>query len=146
MTHTIAVLWKYLSSQQVDDLEGVLDDANGHQLLAVVAAVHHHGVGQTLHDGALSLAETLGGITSSRVWQVLGVLLFHSNIILQRRMTSLSIIFCFKLKNSIVKGRYCVWAGDWLGHIRLQPKNKQRLFLCEHCSTPGQQVSVQAWL
>ena len=24
------------------DLEGVGDDANGHQLLAVVAAVHHH--------------------------------------------------------------------------------------------------------
>lgn len=73
----------YLSSQQVDDLEGVLDDAHGHQLLAVVAAVHHHGVGQTLHDGALGLTETLGSITSSRVWQVLGVLLFHSNVILQ---------------------------------------------------------------
>lgn len=67
----------------MDDLECVLDDAHGHQLLAVVAAVHHHGVGQTLHDGALSLPETLGGITASRVWKILGVLLFHSNVILQ---------------------------------------------------------------
>lgn len=67
----------------MDDLESVLDDAYGHQLLAVVAAVHHHGVGQTLHDGALGLPETLGGITSSRVWKILGILLFHSNVILQ---------------------------------------------------------------
>lgn len=73
----------YLSSQQVDDLKGMLDNAHSHQLLAVVAAVHHHGVGQTLHDGTLGLTETLGGITSSRVWQVLGVLLFHSNVILK---------------------------------------------------------------
>lgn len=71
-----------LPCQQVDDLKGMLDNAHSHQLLAVVAAVHHHGVGQTLHDGALGLTETLGGITSSRVRQVLGVLLFHSNVIL----------------------------------------------------------------
>lgn len=72
----------YLSSQQVDDFKSVFDDTHGHQLLAVVAAVHHHGVGQTLHDGALGLTETLSGITSSRVGQVLGVFLFHSNVIL----------------------------------------------------------------
>lgn len=72
----------YLSGQQVDDLEGVLDDTHGHQLLAVVAAVHHHGVGETLHNGALGLTETFGRITPSRVWQVLGVLLFHCDVIL----------------------------------------------------------------
>lgn len=66
----------------MDDLEGVLDDTHSHQLLAVVAAVHHHGVCQALHNGALGLTETLGGITSSRVWQVLGILFFHSNVIL----------------------------------------------------------------
>lgn len=66
----------------MDDFKGMLDDAHSHQLLAVVAAVHHHGVSQTLHNGALGLAETLGGITTSRVWQVLGVLLFHSNVVL----------------------------------------------------------------
>lgn len=88
----------YLSSQEVDDLEGVLDDAHGHQLLAVVAAVHHHGVGQTLHDGALGLAETLGGITSSRMWQVLGVLLFHSNVILSCTEGGLSIMVLYRFE------------------------------------------------
>lgn len=75
-------LTPYLSRQQVDDLKSVLNDADSHQLLAVVAAVHHHGVGQTLHNGTLGLAETLGGITSSRVRQVLGVFLLHGNVIL----------------------------------------------------------------
>lgn len=60
----------------------MFDDTDGHQLLAVVAAVHHHGVGQTLHDGTLGLAETLGGITPSGVREVLGVLLLHGNVIL----------------------------------------------------------------
>lgn len=49
------------------DLEGVGDNADGHNLLTVVATVHHQGVGQTLNDGALGLAETLGGITTSSV-------------------------------------------------------------------------------
>ena len=55
------------------DLEAVSHDADGHELIAVVAAVHHERVGQTLDDGALSLAETLGGIATSRVREVDGV-------------------------------------------------------------------------
>ena len=54
----------YLSSEQVDDLEGVLQDAHCHQLLAVVAAVHHERVGEALHDRALSLAEPLHLVTA----------------------------------------------------------------------------------
>ena len=54
------------------DLEGVGDDANGHQLLAVVAAVHHEGVGQPLNDGAVGLAESLGGISAGGVGEVDG--------------------------------------------------------------------------
>lgn len=61
---------RVLTRQQVDDLEAVLDDAHGHELLAVVAAVHHHGVDQALDDRALGLAETLGGIAAGRVGQV----------------------------------------------------------------------------
>lgn len=53
------------AGQQVDDLEGVLDDANSHQFLAVVASVHHERVGETFNDWALSLAETLDGETTS---------------------------------------------------------------------------------
>lgn len=66
----------------MDDLEGVLDNSDSHQLLAVVAAVHHHGVGKTLHNGALSLAKTFSSIAAARVGEILGVLLLHGNIIL----------------------------------------------------------------
>jgi len=54
----------------VDDLEGVGDNAGSQELLSVVAAVHHDRVGQTLDDGTLSLAETLGGIAASGVGDV----------------------------------------------------------------------------
>lgn len=55
------------------DLESVGDDADGHELLAVVAAVHHERVGQTLNDGAVGLAESLDGISASGVGDVDGV-------------------------------------------------------------------------
>lgn len=55
------------------DLKGVGDDADGHQLLAVVAAVGHQGVGETLDDGAVGLAEPLDGISAGGVRQVDGV-------------------------------------------------------------------------
>lgn len=54
------------------DLKGVSDDTNGHELLAVVAAVHHQGVGKALDDWALSLSEALDGISASRVGDVDG--------------------------------------------------------------------------
>lgn len=56
-----------LNSGPPYDLESVSNDADGHQLLAVVAAVHHERVGQTLNDGAVGLAESLGGISASGV-------------------------------------------------------------------------------
>lgn len=46
------------------------DDTHGHELLSGVTAVHHERVGQTLDDGALSLAETLGGIATGSVGEV----------------------------------------------------------------------------
>lgn len=52
------------------NLESVGDNADSHELLSVVAAVHHQGVGETLNDWALGLAETLGSITSSGVGDV----------------------------------------------------------------------------
>jgi len=55
------------------DFEGVGDDADGHELLAVVAAVHHQGVGEALNDGALGLAEPLDGIPAGAVWDVDGL-------------------------------------------------------------------------
>ena len=41
----------------MDDLEAVLDDPDGHQLLAVVPPVHHQRVDQPLHDRAVRLVE-----------------------------------------------------------------------------------------
>lgn len=55
------------------DLERVGNNADSHELLAVVATVHHEGVGQALDDGALRLAEALGGIAASGVRKVDGV-------------------------------------------------------------------------
>ena len=46
------------------DFEGVSNDADSHELLAVVAAIHHERVGEALNDWALCLAESLDGITA----------------------------------------------------------------------------------
>lgn len=43
------------------------DDAHSHELLSVVAAVHHERVGETLDDGALRLPESLDGIAAGGV-------------------------------------------------------------------------------
>ena len=49
------------------------NDTDSHELLSVVAAVHHERVGETLNDGALGLAESLLGVTTSRVGEVDGL-------------------------------------------------------------------------
>lgn len=51
----------------------MVDDADSHELLAVVAAVHHHRVGETLNDRAAGLAESLGGISAGGVGDVDGL-------------------------------------------------------------------------
>ena len=55
-----------LASQKVDDLEAVLDNPDSQQLLAIVPAVHHQAVDQTLNNGAASLPEPLGGISKHK--------------------------------------------------------------------------------
>lgn len=52
------------------DFEGVLHDPNSHQLLSVVAAVHHQGVGQALDDGTLGFSEALDGVAAGGVGDV----------------------------------------------------------------------------
>lgn len=49
------------------------DDANGQELLSVVASLHHKGVDQSLNDGHLSLLELLLGVTTSSVGKVDGM-------------------------------------------------------------------------
>lgn len=62
------------SRQQVHDLEGVAHDTHCHQLLTVVAAVHHERVGHALDNWALRLAERLLLVASCSVREVLLVL------------------------------------------------------------------------
>jgi hypothetical protein len=52
------------------DLEGVCNDTDGHELLSVVTAVHHQGVGETLNDGALCLSESLLCVSAGGVGDV----------------------------------------------------------------------------
>lgn len=52
----------------MNDLEGVLDNAHGEQLFAVVTAVHHERAAQTLHNRAGALAKALRLVTAGRVW------------------------------------------------------------------------------
>jgi hypothetical protein len=40
------------------------NDADSHELLSVVAAVHHERVGETLNDGALGFPESLDRIAT----------------------------------------------------------------------------------
>lgn len=47
------------------DFESVSNDADSHELLAVVAAIHHERVGEALNDWTLCLAESLDGVTAS---------------------------------------------------------------------------------
>ena len=70
--------------EQVNDLHGVLHDAHGHELLAVVAAVHHQGVHKPFDDGRLRLPEAFHSVAPSSVRQVLGELRLHGYVVLQR--------------------------------------------------------------
>ena len=64
-------LWRW-KREQAHDFESVSNDADSHELLAVIAAVHHEGVGETFNYGAVGLAEALDGITASGVRDVDG--------------------------------------------------------------------------
>ncbi len=82
----------------MDDLEAVIDDPDGHQLLSVVSSVHHQRVDQALNNRALSLAEPLGGVTARAVRQKLGELLFDGDVILKENQKS------FKKVSKLKKG------------------------------------------
>ena len=54
------------------DFESVSNYSDSHELLAVITAIHHEGVGETLDDWAVGLAEALDSITPGRVRDVDG--------------------------------------------------------------------------
>ena len=67
----------------MDDLEGVLDDSDGHDLLAVVSAVHHERVDESLDDWALRLSESFNLGSAASVWEVLGVSVGAGQVVLE---------------------------------------------------------------
>ena len=71
-----------LASEQVDDLQRVADDADRHQLLAVVAAVHHQRVDQALDNGARRLAEAARAVAACSVRHVHRVAVAHGDVVL----------------------------------------------------------------
>ena len=77
-------------SQEMNDFHGVLHNTNSHQLLPIVAAVHHKRVSQPLDNRALSLPETLHLVPSCSVRDVCSVLhSCHSNVISQSNVMNL---------------------------------------------------------
>jgi len=81
-----------LSGGEVDDLESVLDDSDGHEFLAVVATVHHERVNETLNDGALSLTEPFDLVSARGVGQELGVSVLAGQIIGQGDVVDLNLM------------------------------------------------------
>lgn len=73
------------------------DNADGHELLAVVAAVHHERVDKALNDGGLSLLESLVLVSASSVGSVDGIA--ESNVIGQGDVLN------FHLLGAVVSGR-----------------------------------------
>jgi len=62
-----------LVGEEVDDLKGVGDNADGEEFLAVVAALHHQAVYEALDDGHLRFLELLLGVAAGGVREVDGV-------------------------------------------------------------------------
>lgn len=50
--------------------EGVGNYPNSHELLSIVATIHHQRIGQALDDGAIRFSEPLDGIAPSGVGDV----------------------------------------------------------------------------
>ena len=54
------------------DFESVCNDTHSHEFFTIVTTIHHEGVGEAFDDGALGLAESLDGISSSGMGDVDG--------------------------------------------------------------------------
>jgi len=79
-----------LVGHDVNDLEGVSHYSDGHQLLAVVSAVHHKRVRQSLDDWALCFPESLRSVSTSGVRDVNGR--SNLNVISQRDISDFDIL------------------------------------------------------
>merc|ERR1719498_2110868 len=78
------------ASDEVDDFKAHLDDVDSLELFTVVAAVHHHGVDETLNKRALGLAESLGLVTSSGVRDENGEFVLDWDVVNQEMSVTLT--------------------------------------------------------
>lgn len=73
---SVSALWNESGSRDLGGngaahyLEGVGDYANSHELLSVVATIHHQRVGEALNDGTIRLSKPLDGIATSGMGDV----------------------------------------------------------------------------
>merc|ERR1712225_215264 len=81
-----------LAGGEGDDVTGVLHDAHSKDLLAVVAAVHHERVGDTLDDGALGLLEALLVPAAGRVGQEARTLGLARDVVREGHVLDLHVI------------------------------------------------------
>jgi len=136
-------LQRVLTRQQMDDFEGVLNDADRHQLLAVVSSVHHQGIRQTLHDGALSLSEPLRGISASGVGQILGELFLDGDVIRQTDVVDHHVIraplveqldlrqfWSFNLDGCLSDGDlfFPIFRHFWIQKVSFLTRNRSKIF------------------
>lgn len=54
------------------DFKSVSNDSDSHELLAIVAAIHHQGVGQSFDDGALCFPKSFDSVPTGGVRDVYG--------------------------------------------------------------------------
>ena len=81
-----------LAHKGTHDFERVGDDSNGHELFAVVSAVHHQGVCEALDNGALCFSEALHSISAGGVGDVDGGA--DLDIVTVSRCLVLARVFC----------------------------------------------------
>lgn len=74
---------RVLVGEQVNNLERLLDDADSQLLLTVVSTLHHHGVDESLNDGACGLSESLLLVATRSVGEVHRRGVLEGNVILK---------------------------------------------------------------
>ena len=85
----------------MNDLKCMLDNSDSHQFLAIVTAMHHHGVSQSLHNGTLKrvarLVRKLDINTTSTTYQYLLNETKYSQIFNDGHLVTTAMIECAEI-------------------------------------------------
>ena len=82
-----------LTGGKVDEVEGLLDDPDGHDLLAGVTAVHHEVVNEPLDEWAVNLVEPLVLIPAGGMWNHNLLLLVDGDVVNESTVECLEVNF-----------------------------------------------------